>query len=109
MSAEFLQQIPWLSAALLADVALKTAVLLQGRWRPAMRWLELATLSFGLYVAYRIFSLEQISTVSIFNTMAKAILAIIILVELLEIAGKLFSLLWGRPFAPRALIKSKLA
>ncbi len=107
MSAEFLQQIPWLSASLLVDVVLKTAVLIQGRWHRITRWLELPALGFGLYVAYRIFSLEQISTVPIFTTGIKSILAIVIIIALVEILVKLFRLLLGRPFTPGTLFKSR--
>lgn len=109
MTAEFLQQIPWLSASLLVDVVLKTAVLIQGRWHRVTRWLELPALGFGLYVAYRIFSLEQISTVPIFTTGIQSILAIVIIIGLVEILVKLFRLVWGRPFSPGAFFKSRLA
>ncbi|MBK7897155.1 MAG: hypothetical protein IPJ90_20180 [Anaerolineaceae bacterium] len=108
MTAEFLQQIPWLSASLLVDVLLKTAVLIQGRWNQVTRWLELATLSFGLYVTVRIFNLEAISTVSAFTNGIKMILAIVIIVELVEVVVKLFRLVFGRPFPRPSFIKSRL-
>ncbi len=108
-TAVFLQQIPWFTASLVLDLVLKTAVLLQGRWNRATRWLEVAASTFGLYVAYRVFSLEAISTVPFFTTGAKAILAIILLVGAVEILSKLIRLLLGRPFTPRTFIKSKMA
>jgi hypothetical protein len=70
---------------------------------------EVGTSTFGLYVAYRVFSLEQISIVPFFTTGAKAILAIVLIVGALEIVGQLYRLLLGRPFTPRTFIKSKLA
>lgn len=108
-TAEFLALIPWFSASLLLDLVLKTAVFTQGRWHKLTRWLEIGTSAFSVYVTYRVFSLEQISTVPFFTTGAKAILVIVLLVAVLEIVGKLVRLLWGRPFTPRTFIKSKLA
>lgn len=108
VTAEFLELIPWITASLLLDVALKTAVLLQGRWNRVTRWLEIAATGFGLYVTYLVFSLEDISIVPFFTTGAKAVLAIVLLVGILEIGGKLYRLLRGRPFSPRTIIKSKL-
>lgn len=110
VTAEFLALIPWFTASLLLDVVLKTAVLLQGRWNRVTRWLEIGTSAFSLFVTYRVFSLEQISTVPFFTTGIKAILAIVLVVGILEIVGKLFRLLLGRPFKPYTFIKkSKLA
>jgi hypothetical protein len=108
-TAEFLLLIPWFTASLVLDLVLKTAVVIQGRWNRVTRWLELAANVFGLYVTYRVFSLEAISTVPFFTIGTKAILAIILLVALVEIVSKLFRLLFGRPFTPRTFIKSKLA
>ena len=109
VTAEFIALIPWFSASLLVDVVLKTIVFIQGRWNRVTRWLELGASAFGLYVAYLIFSLEEISSVPFFTTMAKSILAIVLIVGIFEIAGKLFRVLLGRPFTPRTFIKSKLA
>jgi hypothetical protein len=109
VTAELITLIPWFSASLLLDVVLKTAVFIQGRWNRVTRWIEVATTTFGLYVAYRVFNLSEISTVPFFTTMAKSILAIVIIIGIIEIFGKLFRLLVGRPFTPRTFIKSKLA
>lgn len=109
LSAEFIQQVPWLTTSWLIEAVLKTAVLIQGRWNRVTRWLEVGVSGFGLYVTYRIFSLETISTVPFFTTGAKAVLAIVLLVWILELVGKLFRLLFGRPFTPRTFIKSKMA
>lgn len=109
VTAELIALIPWFSASLLLDVVLKTAVFIQGRWNRVTRWLEIGSEIFGLYVAYRIFSLEEISTVPFFTTMTKSILAIAIIIIIIEIFGQLYRLLLGRPFTPRTFIKSKLA
>jgi len=109
VTAEFLALIPWFTASLLLEVLLKTAVLIQGRWNRVTRWLEIGTSIFSLYVTYRVFSLEEISTVPFFTTGAKAILAIVLLIGVLGIIGKLIRLLLGRPFTPHTFIKSKLA
>ena len=109
VTAEFIALIPWFSASLLLDVVLKTIVFIQGRWIGVTRWIEVGTETFGLYVAFRIFSLEEISTVPFFTTIAKSILAIAIIIIILEIFGQLYRLLLGRPFTPRTFIKSKLA
>ena len=109
VTAEFLALIPWFSASLLLDVLLKTAVLLQGRWNRVTRWIEVGTSLFGLYVGNLVFSLEEISTVPFLTTMAKVGLAIGLFIGTIELVGKLIRLLLGRPFTPRAFIKSKLA
>lgn len=109
MTTEFIQQIPWLTASWLLDVVLKTVVLLQGRWNRGIRWLELGVEGFGLYVVYRIFSLEAISTVPFFTTITRWILILVILIVAVDWVFKLFRLLSGRPFAPNTLIKSKIA
>lgn len=110
LTAEFILLVPWLTASWLLDVALKTAVLIQGRWNRVTRWLELAVAAFGLYVVYQIYSLEAISTVPVFSMMAKWGLAVVMVIVVLDLLAKLFRLLWGRPFTPITLfIKSKLA
>ena len=109
VTAEFMALIPLFSASLLLDVVLKTAVLIQGRWNRITRWVEVGTSLFGLYVAYRVFNLEQISTVPFFTTMVKIGLAVALIIGTIELLGKLIRLVLGRPFAPRAFIKSKLA
>lgn len=107
-TAEFLALIPWFTASLLLDLVLKTAVLIQGRWYRVTRWLEVAKDLFGLYVAYRVFTLAEISIVPFFTWGAKAILAIVLIVSILEIIGQLYRLLLGRPFTPKTFIKSRL-
>ena len=109
VTAEFMALIPLFSVSLLLDVVLKTAVLIQGRWNRITRWIEVGTSFFGLYVAYRVFSLEQISTVPFLTTMVKIGLVVALIIGAIELVGKLMRLLIGRPFAPRAFIKSKLA
>lgn len=109
LTAEFVQQIPWISAYWLIDVLLKTAVVIQGRWNRTTRWVELLFSGFGFYVTYRVFSLAAISTVPFFTTIAKAILAFVLIVWVLELASKLYRLILGRSFAPKTFIKSKLA
>lgn len=109
VTAEFLALIPWFTASVLLEVLLKTAVLIRGRWNRVTRWLDVGTSAFSLYVTYRVFSLEEISTVPFFTTGVKVILAIVLLVGILEIVGKLFRLLLGRSFTPHIFIKSKLA
>ncbi|MFO7681697.1 MAG: hypothetical protein R6X34_16765 [Chloroflexota bacterium] len=104
---EFLALIPWFTASLLLDLVLKTAVLMQGRWNRVTRWLEVGKDIFGLYVAYLVFSLEEISIVPFFTWGAKAILAIVLLIGALEIMGQLFRLLFGRPFTSPTFIKSR--
>ncbi|MCA9900342.1 MAG: hypothetical protein H6654_06210 [Ardenticatenaceae bacterium] len=109
VTPEFMRLVPLFSASLLLDVGLKTAVLIQGRWNRITRTVELGTTLFGLFVAYRIFSLEQISTVPFFTTMVKIGLAVALVIGSIEMIGKLIRLLFGRPFTPRTFIKSKLA
>jgi len=104
---EFIALVPWFTASLLLDLVLKTAVLIQGRWNQATRWLEVGKDAFGLYVAYRVFALDEISIVPFFTWGAKAILVIVLIIGALEIMGQLYRLLLGRPFTPTAFIKSR--
>lgn len=107
-TAEFIALVPWFTASLLLDLVLKTAVLIQGRWNRATRWLEVGKDVFGLYVAYRVFGLAEISIVPFFTWGAKAILGIVLIIGTLEIIGQLYRLLLGRPFTPKTFIKSRL-
>ncbi len=104
---EFIALVPWFTASLLLDLVLKTAVLMQGRWNRIARWLEVGKDLFGLYVAYRIFGLDEISIVPFFTWGAKAILGIVLIIGALEIIGQLYRLLLGRPFTPKTFIKSR--
>ncbi len=109
VTAEFIALLPLLSASLLVDVVLQTAVLIQGRWNRVTRWIEVGSELFGLYVVYRFYDLEAISTVPFFSNMGKTILTIWIIMVVVKIFGQLYRLLLGRPFTPRTFIKSKLA
>lgn len=109
ISPEFVQFIPWLIASWLLEIGLKTAVLIRGRWNRITRWLELGVQAFGFYVLYLIFQSESIFAISFFNSLAKPILAIIILVTALDMLSKLARLILGRPFMPKNIFKSKLA
>lgn len=108
-SSEFVQLIPWLIASWVLDIVLKTAVLIQGRWNRATRWLELGTSLFGFYVLYIIYQNGTIFSFSGFNTLAQPVLVIIMLIVVLDILSKVARLLFGRPFIPENLFKSKLA
>jgi hypothetical protein len=96
LTAESVRLIPLFSAALLLEVVLKTAVVLQGRWYRSTRWLELLVDAFGLYVMYRFFILATIVVVPFFNVIAKIVIAIILIVGFVELVVKLFRLL-GKP------------
>jgi len=104
---QFIALVPWFTASLLLDLVLKTAVLIQGRWNGTTRWLEVGKDVFGLYVAYRVFALDEISIVPFFTWGAKAILGIVLVIGALEIIGQLYRLLLGRPFTPKTFIKSR--
>jgi hypothetical protein len=93
LTAESVRLIPLFSAALLLEVVLKTAVVLQGRWYRPTRWLELLVDAFGLYVMYRFFILEAIIVVPFLNVIAKIVITIILIVGLVELVVKLFRLL----------------
>ncbi len=109
MAPEFMQFIPWISASLLLEVGVKTAVFIQGRWNRITRWLELGVQGFSLYVTYLIFNSEAISTIPFFTTMIKWILAFVMFFTVLDMIGKLYRLLLGRPFSRQDIFKSKLA
>lgn len=109
ISPEFLQFIPWLTAMWLMDVVLNTAVLIQGRWHRITRWLELGVQAFSLYVFYQIFQSEAIFTIPFFNSMARWVVGIILVIVVLDMVSKVARLVFGRPFTPQSIFKSKLA
>ena len=111
ISPEFVQFIPWLVASWLLESALKTAVLIQGRWNRVTRWLEIGSNAFGFYVLYLIFQNGIIfsDAFSFLNTLAKPILVIAMLVIALDTLSKLARLIFGRPFMSKNIFKSKLA
>jgi hypothetical protein len=108
-SLEFAQFIPWLIASWLLDIVLKTAVLIQGRWSRVTRLLELGTSLFGFYVLYLIYQNGTIFSIPGFNTLAQPVLVIIMLIAALDLLSKVARLIFGRPFMPTNIFKSKLA
>jgi hypothetical protein len=109
LAGEFRQHVPWLTASWILDSLLKVAVLARGRWLRQTRWLQVAVESFGIFVLYRIFISTTISVVPFFTTMAKGIILIIMVIGVLEIAGLVYRLLFGRPFVSNNFFKSRLA
>ncbi len=109
LAAEFSVHIPWLTMAWTAEVVLKLIVLGQGRWQRPTRWMELGLGLFGLYVGYRIVTGGPIATMAWLTTLARFGIWIGLIVGGLETVGRLFKLVWGRPFVTTETIKSRLA
>jgi hypothetical protein len=112
LAPEFSVHIPWLTLVWTADVVLKLIVLGQGRWRPLTRWLEWGLGLFGLYVGYRIVTGGPILTIDALTTLVRIGIWIGLVVGGFEALGRLFKLVWGRPFITTEnvdSIKSRLA
>lgn len=109
LAPEFAVHIPWLTMAWTAEVVLKLAVLVQGRWQRLTRWLELGLGLFGMYVTYRIVTGGPITTMEWLTMFVRFGLWIGLIVGGFEALGRLFKLVWGRPFITTENIKSRLA
>lgn len=109
LAPEFSVHIPWLTLVWTADVLLKLIVLGQGRWRPFTRWLEFGFGLFGLYVGYRIVTGGPIMTIDALTTLVRISIWIGLIVGSFEALGRLFRLVWGRPFITTDNIKSRFA
>lgn len=109
LAPDFAVHIPWLTVLWVADVVLKLVVLGQGRWQRPTRWIEFVVSMFGLYVAYRIATGGPISTIDGMTMLIRFALWISIVVGSIAALGRLFKLLWGRPFISTENIKSRFA
>lgn len=109
LAPEFAVHIPWLTMLWTAEVILKVVVLGQGRWQRLTRWLEFAVGLFGMYVVYRIVTGGPITTMEWLTMFVRVGLWIGLIVGGFEAVGRLFRLLWGRPFLSTETIKSRLA
>jgi hypothetical protein len=109
LAPEFAVHIPWLTVLWTAEVVLKLVVLGQGRWQPTTRWVEFGLGLFGLYVGYRIVTGGPITTMEWLTILVRVGLWIGLIVGALESIGRLFKLLWGRPFLSTDNIKSRFA
>lgn len=108
LAPEFAAHIPWLTMLWVADVVLKLVVLGQGRWQKPMRWVELGLGIFGLYIGYRIVTGGPITTITGLNILVRFGIWIGLIVGAIESLGRLFRLVWGRPFISTKNIKSRL-
>lgn len=109
VTPEFLAIIPLFSLSLGLDIILKTIVAWQGRWQTWSRWADIGQESFGVFVLYLIVQ-QPILTLGDFpNLMTRLILGFIIVIVILEIIGKLYRLLVGRPIVDLDMLKGRLA
>lgn len=109
LAPEFSVHIPWLTMLWTADVTLKLVVLGQGRWQRLTRWLELGLGLFGMAIGYRIVTGGPIMTIDALTTLVRIAIWIGLIVGGFEALGRLFRLVWGRPFITAENIKSRLA
>lgn len=109
LAPEFAVHVPWLTMLWTADILLKLVVLGQGRWQRPTRWLEFVLGVFGLYIGYRIVTGGPIATMEWLTILIRVGIWIGLIVGSLEALGRLFKLLWGRPFIVTENIKSRLA
>lgn len=109
LAPEFAVHIPWLTMDWTAEIVLRLIVLGQGRWQKPTRWLEFGLGLFGMYVAYRIVTGGPITTMDWLTTFVRVALWIGFFAGGFEAIGRLFRLLWGRPFLTTENIKSRFA
>ncbi|MCB9423240.1 MAG: hypothetical protein H6667_25815 [Ardenticatenaceae bacterium] len=109
LAPEFAVHIPWLTMLWVTDVVLKLVVLAQGRWNKPTRWVEFGLGFFGLYVGYRIVTGGPITAFTWLDVLVRFGIWIGLIVGAFESLGRLFKLVWGRPFITTKNIKSRLA
>lgn len=109
LAPAFAVHIPWLTLLWTLELALKSAVLMRGRWTRLTRWLELGLVPLNLYILNRIRTGGEIFTIAGLTAAAKAILALVIVIVVLDGLYKLARLLTGRPLSPKEIFKSRPA
>jgi hypothetical protein len=92
----FYQHIPWITVSALLDIVIKSVVLGRGRWQKSTRLAELGALLFSLFILYRIISGGEILVVSALTVLAKVSIGVVMIIELLDGAGKVYRLFTQR-------------
>jgi hypothetical protein len=82
--------LPWLTAVWAAEVVLILTVLRAGRWRPALRWAEIAIKSAGLVVLYRIVTDGRILVPSIFSVFVQLGLGVALVIGAIEVCVQVY-------------------
>ncbi len=93
LAPEFSVYLPWLNITWLLEIAMSLIVLKQGRWRRATRWAEFGNSILGIVVVYRMFSGGPLLTIPLAASVAKLILAIVLVIAISEAAAQLYRLL----------------
>ena len=107
-TAGYLVHTPWLIASWLFEIAVKSAVVGNGRWTRTTRLLEVAQQSFDIYVLYRIVIGVVLISIPILDSLVKGALAIALVVTVIDTAVKLVKL-FITPKAHPVHIRSKAA
>jgi hypothetical protein len=82
--------LPWLTAVWLAEVGLNLLVLRAGRWRPALRWAEIAINAAGLVVLYRVLADGPILLPAIFSVFIRLGLVVALVIGTIEVVGQVY-------------------
>ena len=98
VAEDFRPNIAWLVASTCIDLAVKLAVLWNGRWDRPTRWLEIGADVFGLHVIYRIVSSPEISTIAGVTIGLKVAFTIALIAACIGLIIKLVRLLWNMQF-----------
>ena len=91
--------LPWFTAAWALEALLNLAVLWQRRWTALARWAEFGLSILSIIVLARALMGGPILLPEILTSLAKLVLAIILVIAVLEAAGQIYRLL-GRLIAP---------
>ena len=87
------EQVPWITILLLLDIGVNAVVLRRGRWEPATRVGELGVSVVSAIVLLRILQGGAILVPAVFTGLVKTILAVVLVIDLIEVCEQLYRLL----------------
>jgi hypothetical protein len=108
LAPEFVAFVPWLTLVWGLELALKSVVLLRGRWTRLTRWLELALMPLNIYVVNLMRQADELLTIPGLTELVQVGLAFVIVILVLDGLYKLYRLLAAHPLKPQEIFKSRL-
>lgn len=108
LAPEFAAFVPWLTLSWGLELALKSVVLLRGRWTRLTRCLELALVPLDIYIINLMRQAEELLTIPGLTEVVQVGLAFVIVILVLDGLYKLYRLLAPHPVKPQEIFKSRL-
>ncbi len=108
LAPEFAAFVPWLTLSWGLELALKSVVLLRGRWTRLTRWLELALVPLDIYIINLMRQADELLTIPGLTQVVQVGLAFVIVILVLDGLYKLYRLLAPHPLKPQEIFKSPL-